>query len=79
MKTSLFAYLRFIGLFTRLKLLNFTSRFPPLPGGVLDEQIALMRRGQEALGEVPLDQVTPAQARADFVFYQYSNLHVKIG
>jgi hypothetical protein len=46
---------------------------------VLDEQIALMRRGQEVLGEVPLDQVTPAQARADFVFYQYSNLHVKIG
>jgi hypothetical protein len=32
MKTDLFTYPRFISLFLRLKLLNLTSRFPPLPG-----------------------------------------------
>jgi len=66
MKTNLFAYLRFIILFLRLKLLNLTSRFPPLRGSVLDAQIALLRRAQVALGEIPLDQVTPAQARLNF-------------
>jgi acetyl esterase len=66
MKTSPFATLHFLGLLLRGKLLNLTSRFPPLPGGVLDEQIALMRRGQEVMGETPLDQLSPAQARDDF-------------
>jgi len=66
MKTDLFTYPRCIILFLRIKLLNLTSRFPPLPGGVLDEQTALLRRGQEVLGEIPLDQVTPAQARLNF-------------
>ena len=66
MKTDLFTYPRFISLFLRLKLLNLTSRFPPLPGGVLDEQTALMRRAQVVLGETPLDQVSPAQSRLDF-------------
>ncbi len=54
---------RFVVIFLRLKLLDWTSRFPPLPGGVLDEQTALMRRAQELLGEAPLDRLTPAQAR----------------
>ena len=66
MKTDLFTYPRFIILFLRIKLLNLTSRFPPLPGGVLDEQTALLRRGQEVLGETPLDQVLPAQSRLNF-------------
>ena len=66
MKTNLLTYPRFISIFLRLKLLNLTSRFPPLPGGVLDEQTALLRRAQVVLGETPLDQVTPAQARLDF-------------
>jgi acetyl esterase len=59
-------YARFIPYYLRLKLLNLTSRFPPLPGGVLDEQTRLLRRGQEVLGEVPLDQGTPQQARDGF-------------
>jgi acetyl esterase len=59
-------YLRFLPLFLRLKLLHHTSRFPPLPGGVLDKQLALLRRAQGALGEIPLDQALPQQARLDF-------------
>ena len=59
-------YARFIPFFLRLKLLNLTSRFPPLEGDILDEQLRLLRKGQEALGETPLDQGTPQQARADF-------------
>jgi acetyl esterase len=59
-------YARFIPFFLRLKLLNLVSRFPPLPGGTLDEQLRLLRKGQEALGETPLDQGTPQQARDDF-------------
>jgi acetyl esterase len=66
MKTNLFTYPRFISLFLRLKLLNFTSRFPPLPGGILDDQTALLRRAQVILGETPLDQVSPTQARLNF-------------
>jgi acetyl esterase len=59
-------YARFIPFYLRLKLLNLTSSFPPLPGGVLDEQTRLLRRGLEALGETPLDQGTPQQARDGF-------------
>ena len=66
MTTSLFTYPRFLIIFLRLKLLNRTSRFPPLPGGILDEQTALLRRGKVVLGEIPLDQVSPAQARLNF-------------
>ena len=57
--------IRFLILFLRIKLLNLTSRFPPLPGGVLDEQTALIRRAQAVMGEVPLDNVTVEKARAD--------------
>jgi acetyl esterase len=57
--------IRFLILFLRVKLLNTTSRFPPLPGGVLDEQTALLRRAQVIMGEVPLDDVTVEKARAD--------------
>ena len=66
MKTDLLSITRFIILFLRLKLLNLSSRFPPLPGGVLDEQTDLLRRAQVVLGETPLDQVTPTQARLEF-------------
>ena len=66
MKTNLFTYPRFIALFLRIKLLNLSSHFPPLTGGVLDEQTALLRRGQVVLGEVPLGQVPPAQSRLAF-------------
>ena len=66
MSPNLIAYARFLPIFLRLKLLNLTSQFPPLPGGVLDEQTRLMRRGQEVLGEIPLDQRSPQQARLDF-------------
>jgi len=66
MKTDLFTYLRFIIILLRLKLLNIFSRFPPLPGGVLDEQTSLLRRGQVVLGEVPLDQLSPTESRINF-------------
>jgi acetyl esterase len=66
MNTSLFTYPRFISLLLRMKLLNLSSSFPPLPGGVLDEQTALMRRGQMVLGEIPLDTITPVEARSNF-------------
>jgi acetyl esterase len=66
MPPNLIAYARFLPVFLRLKLLNLTSRFPPLPGGVLDEQTRLLRRGQEVLGEAPLEHGTPQQARDGF-------------
>jgi acetyl esterase len=66
MKTSLFAYIHFIFIFLHLKLKGLSKRQAPLPGGVLDAQTKLMRRAQEVLGEAPLDQKTPAQARQDF-------------
>jgi len=66
MKTNLLTYPRFILIFLRIKLLNLTSRLPPLTGGVLDGQTALLRRAQVVLGEKPLDQVSPAQARLNF-------------
>jgi acetyl esterase len=65
-KINFFTYLRFIILLVRLKLLNLFSCFPPLPGGILDEQTSLLRRCQELLGEIPLDETTPEQARLDF-------------
>jgi acetyl esterase len=66
MKINLFSYLHFLILFLRIKILGFTSRIAPLPGGVLDAQTALMRRAQVVLGEKPLEQVSLVQARADF-------------
>jgi acetyl esterase len=66
MSTNLLTYPRFLGIYLHLRMLDLTSRFPPLPGGVLDEQTALMRQAQKALGETFLDQVTPVQARLNF-------------
>jgi hypothetical protein len=61
MTVNLLTYPRFILLFLRIKLLNLTSRCPTLPGGVLDEQIALMRQAQLVLGEMPLDQLISSE------------------
>jgi acetyl esterase len=66
METNLLTYPRFLALFLRLKLLNLTSRFPPHPGGALDEQTALMRRAQLVLGETFLDQVDVSKSRQSF-------------
>ena len=66
MDNKLLTYARFLGLFLRLKLLDLRPSLPPLAGNVLDEQTALMRRAQQALGEQFLDQTTPIQARRDF-------------
>ncbi len=57
---------RFAGCFLQIKWLGWFTKPDPLPGGVLDEQFRLMRRAQELLGELPLDQQTPAQAREHF-------------
>ena len=67
MPPNLTAYAHLFPILLRLKLLGLTSRFPPLPGGVLDEQTRLLRRGQEVLGEGPLDQISPTQARLNFL------------
>jgi acetyl esterase len=66
MRRNPLTFARIIPIFLRLKLLNLTSRFPPLEGGVLDEQTRLLRRGLEMLGEIPIDQGTLQQARGDF-------------
>jgi len=63
---NLLSILPFLPLFLRLKLLDLAGPRPPLPGGVLDEQLDLLRRAQRALGETPLDRETPDQARASF-------------
>lgn len=59
-------YVRFLQHYLRLRLRRVTSRFPPLPGGVLDEQLALLRRAEGALGETALDETNPSQARRAF-------------
>ncbi len=59
-------YGRFLPLFLRIKALDLNPRCPPLPGGVLDPQLALLRRAQRALGEVPIEQKSVSQARLDF-------------
>jgi acetyl esterase len=67
MKTSrLLSSIRFLPIILRLKLLNLRRRLRPLQGGVLDEQIALTRRGIELLGETAIDQLTPEQNRIAF-------------
>ncbi|MFH2103720.1 MAG: alpha/beta hydrolase [Chloroflexota bacterium] len=65
MAPSLSAYLQFLSLYLRIRRFNRRAELPPLPGGVLDEQTALMRQALQVLGETPLDQLTPAQARLD--------------
>lgn len=57
---------RFAGCFQQIKWLGWFTKPDPLPGGVLDKQFRLMRRGQELLGELPLSRQTPAQAREHF-------------
>ncbi len=66
MLTNFFAFFRFLWLFLKLKLFNLKSRLPDLSGGVLDEQIALIRQAQMTIGEKPLDGYSPAQARSNF-------------
>ena len=56
--------IRFVIYALRIKFIHFTSRFPPLPGGVVDEQTALLRQISLVMGEVPLDQTTVEAARA---------------
>ncbi len=63
MALNLLAFPRFLSIIIKLKLLNLTSRFPPLPGGVLDEQTELMRRFQAVQDDAPIEALTPAQAR----------------
>ncbi len=57
-----------LGFASRLIQLKLVGMAPlkPLHGGVLDEQTRILRKGQEALGEQPLDQLTPLQARTNF-------------
>lgn len=66
MKKSPFAYLRLVPPLLRMKFLGLKARLPPLEGGVLDEQIALINRASSLLGEAPIDQLSPEQNRADF-------------
>jgi acetyl esterase len=65
MVVNLLALPRFLALFMRIRLLNLISRFPPLAGGVLDEQSALLRKAQVMLGEIPLERISPVLARAN--------------
>jgi hypothetical protein len=65
MATNLPTYPRFLALFLHIRLLNLTSRFPRLPGGVLDEQTTLLRKAQVLPGEIHLEQISPALARQE--------------
>jgi acetyl esterase len=55
--------LRTAGLLLQLKLLQFRRNIPPLPGGILDEQVNLLLRAQQQTEAVPLDEVTVDQLR----------------
>ena len=66
MKTNLLTYPRFLMLFLKLKLLGLKRQLPPLAGGVLDEQTAVMRKSQMVLGETFFDQGSVAEARRKF-------------
>ena len=59
-------FFRFTGAFLKLKWIGWFSQPTPLAGGVLDEQIRLLLRIQELMGEKPLPGKTPAQAREHF-------------
>jgi acetyl esterase len=63
--TSPLDSIRLLPVLVRVKLLGLRSGPPPLPGGVLDEQIALMRRALELLGETPVDRRTAEENRLD--------------
>ncbi len=66
MATSPLAYLQLAPVLLRLKRLGRKTDLPPLEGGVLDEQTALMCRALELAASAPHDQLTPRQNRAAF-------------
>jgi acetyl esterase len=66
MATSPLAYLRVAPILLRMRILGLRKRLPPLEGGVLDEQIALIRRAIELVSEIATDQQTPEENRAGF-------------
>jgi acetyl esterase len=59
-------FFRFSSAFLKLKWLGWFSKPAPLAGGVLDEQVRLLLRIQELMGEKPLPGQIPAQAREHF-------------
>jgi acetyl esterase/lipase len=59
-------FFRFAGAFLKLIWISWFSKPTPLMGGVIDEQIRLLLRIQELMGEKPLPGQTPAQAREHF-------------
>ena len=60
-----FSLLGFAGCLIQLKLVGLTP-LKPLHGGVLDEQVRILRKGQKLLGEQPLEELSPHQARTNF-------------
>jgi acetyl esterase len=63
MSLNVLAIARLLPLIPRFQLLGLKKDPPPLPGGVLDEQVALLCRGMELLGGTPLETLTPALDR----------------
>lgn len=58
--------IKLVWLIARIKMISLAAKFPPLPGGVLDEQTRWLREGQKTLGERPLNSTTPRSAREAF-------------
>jgi acetyl esterase len=65
MTKTFFHLLGFAGRLIQLKIQGLAP-LKPLHGGVLDEQTRILRKGQKLLGEQPLDELSPQQARANF-------------
>lgn len=65
MAKTFFNLLGFMGSLIQLKLQGLAP-LKPLHGGVLDEQTRILRKGQELLGEQPLYDLSPHQARTNF-------------
>jgi acetyl esterase len=57
---------RILSPLVHIKLLNLVSRFPPLPGGKLDEQTALLQKARACLDPLPLGAVPPPQSRREY-------------
>ena len=65
MARSFFSLLGFVKCLIQIKCIGLAP-LKPLHGGVLDEQVRILRKGQKLLGEQPLEELSPQQARTNF-------------
>ena len=65
MTRPFFGLLGFVNCLIQIKCIGLAP-LKSLHGGVLDEQVRILRKGQKLLGEQPLEDLSPQQARTNF-------------